>query len=174
MHVTVYEGARAPEPIAQDDLTWPDFCDEIELMAQIEYPDKIGMLAFAPHQLTTPYRKLENVAEVTALVIDVDRCELAPLFARLEALAEDGCASLVYTSPSDDPAGPVDARRVRVVAPVSRPIAVAECARTRFAFAEALGLMPGQGVEGAKDAAKLFFVGRLEGTAPREVWRFGE
>jgi hypothetical protein len=166
VHVTIYSGAKAPEPIAQDDLTWPELCDEIEAMAEIEYPDKLSMLAIGPHRLRVPYRKLENVEAVTLLVIDVDRVDdLDALLERAESLAP----VLVYASPSDTP----EARRVRVLAPVSRELAPDECARARFAFAELMGLAPGAGVEGCKDAAKLFFVGRLAGTAPRDVWRFG-
>jgi hypothetical protein len=59
-----------------------------------------------------------------------------------------------------------------VVAPVSKPIPPELCQRTRYGFAEALGLVPGQGVEGAHEAAKLFFCGRLHGTPPRQVWRW--
>lgn len=183
MLVTIYAGARSPEPIAQDDLTWPELCDEIESMAAIEYPDKLSMLAIGPHRLHASdrrtaversgkppaagaYRHLSNVAEVTLLVIDVDRVDdLAGMLERAEALAP----VLVYESPSSTP----DAVRVRVLAPVTRPMTVEECAAARYAFAEALGLAPGAGVEGARDAAKLFFVGRIAGTAPRQVWRFG-
>jgi hypothetical protein len=163
--VTVYAGAKAPVPVAQDELTWPELCDEIEGMAEIEYADKLHMLAIGPHELRVPYRALANVVAVTLMVIDVDKiADLAALLERAEALAP----CMVYESPSSTD----DAPRVRVLAPVARPIAVDECERTRFAFAEALGLAPGQGVEGAKDAAKLFFVGRLAGTEPRRVWRY--
>jgi hypothetical protein len=169
VHVTIYRGAKAPEPLAQDDLPWPELCDEIEAMAEIEYDDKLAMLAIGPHRLTTPYRNLANVAEVTLLVIDVDRCDPEAVAERLREIEID---ALMYASPSDDPDGPADARRVRVLAPVSRPMTKEECGRARFTFAEALGLGPGQGVEGAPDASRLFFVGRLAGTAPRQIWRF--
>jgi hypothetical protein len=179
--VTVYRGARAPVPIAVDDLEWPDLVAEIEAMAEIEYADKLDMLAIGPHRLSPTdrrtdlersgkppaagaYRHLSNVEAVTLLVIDVD--VVADLAGLLERAQEIG--ALVYESPSSTP----DAPRVRVLAPVPREIAPAECERTRFAFAEALGLAPGCGVEGAKDAAKLFFVGRLAGTEPRKVWRW--
>lgn len=185
--VTIYLGARAPEPVAQDELTWPELCDELEAMCELEYPDKLSMLAFAPHELAPvdrrtalerdgkppaagAYRHLANVERVTLLVIDVDRCNADVL---AECIALHGEPAFMYASPSDDPDGPADARRVRVVAPISRPLTVAECGAARFAFAELLGLVPGVGVEGAKDAAKLFFVGRIAGTAPRQCWRFG-
>jgi hypothetical protein len=55
---------------------------------------------------------------------------------------------------------------------VSRPVAVAECRHLRCAFAEALGVRPLQGVEGAIDAAKIFFAGVHHGDEPRRVWRW--
>jgi hypothetical protein len=185
--ITMYRGARAPVPAVCDDLSWGELCEEVEAMAEIEYANKIDMLAIGPHVLHPddrrskaertakpnpsggPYRHLDNVAGVTVLVLDVDRCDLAAL---LERAAGVGVDVLVYASPSDDPDGPDNARRVRVLAPVDRPITVEECARTRYAFAEALGLAPGCGVEGAHEAARIFFIGRVTGTAPRGVWRF--
>jgi hypothetical protein len=181
--VTIYRGARAPVPIAVDDLEWPDLCDEVEAMAAIEYADKLAMLAIGPHRLSPTdrrtdlersgkppaagaYRHLSNVEAVTLLVLDVDRVDdLAGLLERAAELAP----TMVYESPSST----AEAPRVRVLAPVNREILVSECARTRFAFAELLGLDPhAVGVDGAKDAAKLFFVGRLAGTEPRQCWRF--
>lgn len=177
IHWTVYRGGRAPEPIAQDDLTWAELADELEAMTR-ELPDvpatasleeqKLHMLAFGPHRLREPYRKLANVEHVTLLTIDVDRvADVDALVTNVAALETN---ALVYESPSSTP----DAARVRILAPVSRPIAVAECAATRFAFAEIVGLAPGCGVEGAKDAARIFFAGRYHGTPERRVWRFGE
>lgn len=196
MHVTMYLGARAPKPIGRDDYaTWEEFAEQLTLLAQEEpqcdaglsrEEQKLHMLAFAPHRLHTTdrrteaerggkprafgaYRHLANVIEVTLLVIDVDRCNAADVAARLYALK---APALMYASPSDPGPEQPDARRVRVVAPVTEPIAPADCAATRFAFAEQLGLEPGCGVEGAKDAAKLFFVGRYHGAPEREIWTF--
>jgi hypothetical protein len=181
IHATVYRGGRAPEPIAQDDFaTWADFADELEAMAQAEpecsprlsrEEQKLAMLAIGPHRLREPYRLLKNVDHVTLLVIDVDRCNAEDVAERLRALE---VPALMYASPSDPGPSEPDARRVRVVAPIETPIAVADCARTRFAFAELLGLAPGCGVEGAKDASRIFFAGRYHGAPEREVWRFGE
>lgn len=180
IHVTIYRGAKAPVPIAQDDLTWAELADEIIAMAD-ELPScpatappavqKECMLAIGPHRLSTPYRRAVNVEAVTLMVIDVDGCNADALAERLE---ETGIDALMYASPSDDAAGPVDARRVRVVAPIAAPIAPDACAATRYAFAEWLGLAPSCGVEGAHEAAKIFFVGRMHGTPPRQIWRFGE
>lgn len=192
VHITVYRG-RSPVPIARDTFkTWRELADEIEAMTR-ELPDadpdapfeeqKLQMLAFGPHRLFDddrrsdaelagrrrhdgPYRHLSNVEHVTLMGIDVDRV------LHLERLAEAVGAlevpALMYESPSSTP----DAPRVRIVTPISRPIAVADCAAKRFAFAEVLGLGPGCGVEGAKDAARIYFAGRYHGTPERRVWRW--
>lgn len=191
IHVSVYRGARAPTPIAREDFeSWTALADMLEAEATTATPDcpenapaeaqKLALLAWAPHRLADtchfgtacdcsggPHRLLRNVLEVTCLVLDVDSC------ACVEALVSSvktatPAAGLVYESPSSTD----DAPRVRIVAPVSRPLAVAECRPSRLAFAEACGLVPGQGVEGAIDAAKLFFIGRLHGTRERKVWRW--
>lgn len=196
VRVTIYRGARAPEPIACEDFaTWDELADMLENEVQQEpecapglpcKEQKLHMLAFGPHRLSPtdrrtdaeldgrprhagPYRHLANVLEVTLLVIDVDRCNAEDVAARLAAL---DVPALMYASPSDPGPSEPDARRVRVVAPVTAPIRPEDCERTRFAFAELLGLEPGCGVEGAIDAAKLFFVGRYHGSDERQVWRF--
>jgi hypothetical protein len=127
-------------------------------------PDKTALLAIGPHRLRVPYRARENVAGVTCLAIDVDACDLEALAARIDS------AAVVYGSPSDDATGPPDARRVRVLAPVSREMTPEECGPARLAYAESLGLAPGCGVESCLDAARLYFIGRIEGTPARE-WR---
>lgn len=178
IHITVYRGAAQPAPIAQEDFaTWPDLADELEAMARTEptapataspEAQKKTLLAFGPHRLSKPYRCAANVDAVTLLVIDIDRIDdLDTLLEHVEAL---GSPALVYASPSDTP----EARRVRVVAPMSHELAPAECRGARLRFAEVLGLAPGCGVEGAIEASKLFFAGRLHGTPARKVWRFGE
>lgn len=166
-HLTLYGGAFNPVPIRVDDFdTWPDLADALEDLVSREYADKTSMLAFAPHRLVEPYRLLANVSHVTALVIDVDKVpDLALLAEAVEACGE----ALMYESPSSTE----DAPRVRVVAPILAPHMASECRRYRQAFAELLGLGPGCGVEGAIDAAKIFFAGRLAGTPARRVWRFG-
>jgi hypothetical protein len=169
MHLTLYRGGRAPVPISQDDFeTWDSVADSIEDLVSREYEDKLDMLAFAPHRLREPYRNLANVIEVTMMVIDVDVCDANKLARYLDTLGID---ALMYGSPSDD-LTKSNERRVRVVAPTDKPIDVASCGPCRLSFAEALGLYPGCGVEGALDASRLFFAGRLKGTPPREVWRF--
>lgn len=190
IHVTLYEGARSPAPIRRDDFAdFSELCDSLEDLVDTEFPDKLHMWAWAPHRLADidrrtdaeirrskggaradgPYRHTANVIELTALVVDVDRCTIDPL---LDAVASLGSEALVYTSPSDNPHGPADARRVRVVLPVDAPILPADSRHTRLALAERLGLAPGSGVEGAVDAAKIFFAGRITGSPRRDVWRF--
>jgi hypothetical protein len=191
IHVSIYRGARAPQPIAQDAFpTWAALADELSLMVA-ELPDcadtedgeeqKKHMLAFAPHRLSPvckfgkacgmchggAHRLLANVEAVTLMVLDVDKCaDVEVLVSRVRSATPE--AGLVYESPSSRP----DAARVRIVAPVSREFSVDECYAARYAFAEACGLEPLQGVEGAIDAAKLFFIGRLHGTPERKVWRW--
>lgn len=173
IHVTLYRGAQRPEPVRQDDFAdWPEF---VEALADIvQQPtgaaegasadqQKLEMLAFSPHRLRRPYRAKANVEDVTLAVLDLDEgVDLATLALRIDEL---GIAAVIYGSPSDDPDG---TRKLRVVAPVSRPIGVDECERTRFAFAEMLGFDDRCGVERSKDAAKLFFAGRMHGSPERE------
>lgn len=193
IHLTLYQGGRAPVPIRQDDFdSWDECADALEDIvampsgapagASVE-DQKLKLLAFAPHRLkpdsecvngkgestNAAYRHLDNVLGVTLLVIDVDACNIDDLGETLEAFDID---AIMYTSPSDDPYGPDDMRRVRVITPVDRVIAVDECRQTRRAFAEALGLGPASGVDGAPDAARIFFAGRLHDTPERTFFRF--
>ena len=181
IHLTLYRGGKAPVPVSQDDFEdWDEAATAIEDLVSrtsgapesaSREDQKLQLLAFAPHRLHTPHRLLKNVEEVTLLVIDVDQCSTEYMVAALEALNID---ALMYTSPSDYPEGAEDNRRVRVVAPIDRPISVAECKQTRLAFAESLGLEPGCGVAGAPEASRIFFAGRLHDTPGREFWRFYE
>jgi len=181
IHVTLYHGAKRPEPTRQDDFEggWEQLVESLQELVALppncpaaapNDVQKEAMVAWSPHRLAKPYRHLDNVAELTLMVIDVDRCNLLDLCDNLEAM---GWAALIYSSPSDSEDLPDDARRVRVVSPISRAILPSECDRTRFAYAECLGLKPGQGVEGAKDAAKLFFIGQLHGSCNR-LWATSE
>ena len=169
-HITIYAGARNPRPIRQDDFAdWDELADALEdLATRTAEPgvEKRDLTAFAPHRLRVPYRAEANVEAVTLLVLDVDVvADLDALLARCRAWSEHG---LVYASPSDTPAH----RKVRVVLPVTAEIAPKDSRHVRLAAAEALGLAPGCGVEGAVEAAKLFFIGGLHGTPTREVWRW--
>jgi len=169
--ITLYQGARNPIPLRADDWpTWAELCADLELLLATEAAEKTDLFAIGPHRLRVAYRNDENTEAVTLLALDVDRCNAEQLLERLERI---GIAAAVYGSPSDDPSKP-DARRVRVLAPASRPIAPSECAATRCAFAELLELEPGQGVEACLNPGGLFFVGRIEGTPPRAwAWRDG-
>lgn len=190
IHVTLYRGAYAPVPISRDDFdTWDEWADSLEDLvsresgaepgADIE-DQKRSLLAWAPHRLRDTcangadcdecggevHRLAANVVSLTLLVIDVDI--VADANALVAAARKESEHGLVYESPSST----TDAPRVRVVVPVSRPITPDECRASRLAFAELLGLEPGSGPEGAIDAAKLFFAGRLHGTPKRKVWRW--
>jgi len=174
--VAVYRGAKTSDhPIARERLEWPALVAEVVDVLDNEPPrNKLAMNAIAPHRLRDtcacdkcaaagkagPHRLVANVDAVTFMAIDVDRGD--PEDVR-QFLVAQGWTALVYESSGSTDDGP----RFRVLAPTSRDMTVAECYRSRFAFAEALGLAPGSGVEGAKDAAKIFFVGRLPGTRER-------
>ena len=161
--VTIYRGAKDETPILSEALAWPALVDELVDALALEAP-KIEMLAWSPVRLREPRRANANVDAVTFLGIDVDAGDPALV---LEALAYAGWAALVYASPSST----ADAPRFRVVAPVSRELTPAECGPARLAFAEALGLAPGCGVEKALDPSRLYFIGRVPGTPAREHWR---
>jgi len=174
IHCTLYRGAQQPIPISQDDFTsWEELVVSLKDLVEVESGAPMGasredqkkqLCAIAPHRLTRPYRLAENVGEVTFLVIDVDRCDLPALVKRVDEL---DIAAVIYGSPSDDES--LAERRVRVLAPIDRPLRPEESQHARYAFAEMLGIGPGQGVEGAHEAAKLFFIGRLH-DAPERVW----
>ena len=177
MMLTLYAGAKNPVPWAIHDNPWEEVVACLREILTLPPPtpilredgtrdlesEKVQLPAFAPHRLTKPHRNASNVAAVTHLVLDLDRCDADALATRIETL---GIAAFVYASPSDN--ADSAERRIRIVAPITREIAPAECADTRFRFAELLGIEPGQGVEGASDAARLFFIGGLEGTQARE------
>jgi hypothetical protein len=174
IHVTLYAGARYPVPLSQDDFaTWEELVKSLEGLIALESgaprgspvgAQKEGLYAIAPHRLREPYRNEENAYEVTLAVIDVDRCDLDKLLQRIDEL---DIAAVVYGSPSDDESAAE--RRVRVISPVTRAILPEECKHVRYAFAEMLGIGPGVGVEGAQEAAKLFFIGKLHDASDR-LW----
>ena len=178
MHLTLYGGARSIAPLQADDFTdWGELTASLEDIVK-RYPDcdpsapkstqKEHMLCIAPHRLRHgTVRALANVEEVTLLMLDVDECNISSLLEQIDALKTQ---AFVYTSPSDDPKGDPDKRRCRVMFPVDRPIKVAECRHTRRAMAERLGLGPASGVDGAPDASRMFFIGRLFNTPEREMW----
>jgi hypothetical protein len=167
IRLTVLRGTSEHASAQDDFASWDEVADEIALLAEESYPTKQSMVAFHFSRLRDSHNVNANVIDCTALAIDVDRCDLVDVIERLDAL---DVAAIVYGSPSDDATKP-DARRVRVCAPISRPLATHEIKTARRAFAEAIGIGPGQGVEGAESWQNRFFVGRVEGTPPREVWR---
>lgn len=170
IHACVYAGQYNPVPIEQTDFeTFGELCDSIVDLIGREYESKSDMLAWAPHRLREPYRKLVNVAEVTALALDIDAMPGTPedLWAQAHALGID--QGLIYETPSSAD----DGIRVRVVLPVDRPHDAAECRLVRLAAAHAFGLDPvASGIRACTDASRLFFAGRLAGTPERRIWRW--
>lgn len=174
MIVTIYADARSPSAADAQEMTWDDLASTLEVeanrltaapvTADLE-EQKRKMLAWSPVALRVPYRLEANADAVTALVLDVDGGATPDAIAsRLHA---NGWAGLLYESASSTDAHP----KFRVVSPIAAPIAPDDSRATRFAFAEALGLGPGCGVERAVEAVKLFFVGRAHDTRERGVWR---
>jgi hypothetical protein len=174
--VTLYRGAKAPDPIGAPERTWPEFCEDIAASVN-ELTDapatakreaqKVALLAFGPYRLRANQARADhNVEAGTLLVADVDRCDGAALCASIEAL---GIAALVYESPSSPNEDGSD--RVRVVAPITRELAPNEIDPVRLVFAELVGLDPEtSGVAGALGASRIFFVGRLHDSPERAVW----
>jgi len=165
--MTLYGGATDPKPLAEEDFDWPEVCLTLRELVEREHPkgmQKKHMMAWGPHKLILPHRLLPNVKYVSMHVLDVDSGNVHAL---ARAVKRHSLAAILYGSPSDDEEGPEDERRLRVVIPASRRIKVEESRRVRFQVAEHLGLRKGCGVSGAKDASRIFFAGRMHGTAPR-------
>lgn len=170
IHLTLYRGARAPVPIDQADFeSWWEVIDALADALDTEADSKVDLLAIAPHRLREPYRSNDNVEAVTLIALDLDGVDLDAVLEALRLMRVD---YFVYTSPSDDPAGPSDQRRARVLVRTHRELTVDECAPARVALAHSLGLGPHCGVREALDPARVFFIGRLTGTPPRQWWAF--
>jgi hypothetical protein len=162
--ITLYGGAKQPIPINVSELTWPELVQGLRdlVSRRTEAPEtareetqKEALLAWSPVRLSKPYRLLENVEAVTALVIDVDNADVDAISKSITLL---GLAAVIYGSPRDHVEG---LRRVRVVSPITRDLAPSESRAARLRFAELLGVGPGCGVEEACSAEKIFFAGRM-------------
>jgi|GEM_PF-1418905 len=170
--LTLYANARATRPVAADPYdSWDEYVAELDALTACEAPgdDKRALVAWSPHVLESGRdRDASAVVSVTALVIDVDVITDDQLVACLDRAEQSGWGVFVYASPGDP--NPDGTRRVRIVSPVSRHMTPGECGRARIAFADSLGLVPGQGVEACLDASRMFFVGRLAGAPERGSW----
>jgi hypothetical protein len=170
MRLTVYACASAPVPIGEEDLPWPEAAQEITdlVLGTDPQTDKRDLIGWSPVRLKPGTSRLnENVEAITALVIDVDAITDTDLDRSLHAVRKAGWACLMYTTASDP--NPDGTRRVRFVSPVDRDITKEECARTRAAYADALGLRHGVGPEACLEPARYVTAGRLEGTPERDV-----
>lgn len=165
IRLNIFAGAYDKVPKAQEDVTWAQLCDELEALTRETAAAKTGLLAFTLGVLFEPYNVNANYLNHTALAIDVDTCPVE----MLEALPALGVQVFAYASPSDP--NPDGSRRVRIVAELSEPIAPDDVRHARRAFAEMLGIGPGQGVEGADAISQLMFAGQLEDTPARDCWR---
>jgi hypothetical protein len=175
--ITLYARADQPVPIDEQDFTWPELVDGLrDLVSRMTDADpkaapkvqKAALMAWAPHRLSKSYRLAANVEAITCLAIDVDQCAIEPVIESIEAL---GITALIYESPSDP--NPDGSRRVRIVSPITRDIVgLDECDGSRLRFAQLLGLVPGNGVEGALGLERLFYAGQLHDTEPRSLITF--
>lgn len=166
IRVSLFPDAFEKVPIDEADLAWPDVVRNIAgLVLGAERTRKLDQPGFTFARLAQPYNVNANVIEHTALAIDVDTLDLPATLARIQSL---GLAALVYETASST----VEAPRVRILAPVSRPFPPDAVKATRRAFAELLGIGPGQGVETAEAWTQLSFAGRIAGTPARRVWNF--
>lgn len=166
-------------PAVESDLTWTEVVATLRELCTREAEYKTALPAWGPYRLkrqrssysNNPSTKAlpranENVDHVSLHVLDVDRCDADALWRTVVAEVP---RALMYSSPSDDPTKR-DARRVRLVIPAPTPVPARFVADARLDLAEALGLLPGSGVEGAIDAARVLFAGRIAGTSARQVW----
>lgn len=166
IRLNTFRNAYSKAPTEQADHDWPELVAELEALTRVTVrEDKRKLPAFTLGTLTEAYNVNANYADHTALMIDVDSCPQETLDA-LDAL---GLSLFAYASPSDP--NPDGTRRVRIVAQLSEPIAPGDVRHARRAFAELLGIGPGQGVETADAVSQIMFAGRLHGTPPRETWR---
>lgn len=164
IELSLYANAFARTPAQIIVTEWRDLAADIGQLLELRAAEKTALPALAPHALRDgATRSLAGVDRVTALMIDVDTVPGNDLGALLDRILPP---AIVYASPSDAP----ERRRVRVLAPLRRPVSPMVSAHLRCAYAESLGLAPGCGVEGALDCAHLFFVGALDGTPAREWW----
>ncbi len=166
IHATLYECAHTPAPASRDTFdTWEEFTEALTDLTRVEAPTKAQCPYFGPYALEGETRNDANVSALSCVVVDVDA--LASVDALLSSLDAEGVEAFVYESPSSTD----DAPRVRIVCPTTRPITRAEAAHTRLALAEALGLAPGSGVDGALPASLGFYAGRVRGTRERKTWQ---
>lgn len=161
---TLYTCAHETAPDRRDEFaSWDEFVEALGDLVQVEAPAKEACPYWAPYELAGETRADANVSELSCLVTDLDAIhDVGAIVAALE-----GTAAFVYESPSSTDLNP----RVRIVCPVSRPITRAECAHTRLAFAERLGLEPGCGADGVLPASIGFYAGRVKGTRDRRTWK---
>lgn len=170
MRLTVYARANAPTPIGEEDLPWAEAAREITdlVLGTDPQADKRDLIGWSPVRLKPgTSRSNENVEAVTALVIDVDAITDSNLDRALHAARKAGWGCLMYTTASDP--NPDGTRRVRFVSPLDRDVLPVECARTRAAFADTLGIPFGTGPEACLSPSHYMTAGRLEGTPERDV-----
>jgi hypothetical protein len=162
---TLYECAHVVAPVRVDTFaSFDELCEALTDLVNVEAPAKDRCPYWGPYALADGATRADaNVPALSCLVTDLDAVhDVGALIASLE-----GTEAFVYESPSSTD----DAPRVRIVTPTTRPIARTECAHTRLAFAEALGLAPGCGADGVLPASIGFYAGRVAGTRARRTWR---
>lgn len=167
--VTAFAGSKAPQGKPLVYSTWPEFAAEIANMARTSIaPVRDQLVAFAPCHFASNYRNGANAFASTAAVIDCDKLTHERYASILHQLERARLDAVVYTSPSDGAEPGI--RRCRVIVRTDRPIAPSESRLLRRGLANDLEVAGDPSCEG--DAARLFFIGRIAGTPPREVHTF--
>lgn len=167
--VTAFTGSKAPqgEPLIYP--SWPEFAARLaDTVRTSVKPIKDQLVAFAPCHFASNYRNGANAFPSTVAVIDCDKLTHQQYASILQQLERARLDAVVYTSPSDDPSTGV--RRCRVIVRTDRPIEPSESRLLRSGLANDLEVLGDPSCEG--DAARLFFIGRIDGTPPREVHTF--
>lgn len=170
--LTLYANAfdHAGEWIGGD---WDGLCEAIEeacghgpgVACVADRGDKRTLPALLPARTIAERRKGTDYVDTMAamVVLDVDDITQAALDAAIATL--DGADAIVYASPSDTGAEP---RRVRIIVRVDGEYDPAQCARARLGLAKILGV---NADPTCLEPERLFFVGILNTSEPREIWR---
>lgn len=162
-----FHGARDVSGQPRRAASWAHFVGGLRRVLAAEAPSKGELPAIGPFVLRPGERRADAAVEaVTLLALDVDDLPAAELPTLLEKLAP--LAAAAHSSPSDGGPG-APKRKLRVYALPSRPIAPSECRRTRSGLASLLGVNIDRA---ALNPSRIFYVGRLSGTAERECWAF--
>jgi hypothetical protein len=102
IHVTIFRGAKDPEPDGTIDAPWPALLREFDGALNTEAAYKKELFAFGPYRLRDGSARGDaNVVERTLIALDSDKGADPEAF--VERLRGLGLAGYVYTTPGDTP-----------------------------------------------------------------------